>query len=32
MAASLRTVLGRRVAAGLVNVKYGHTAATRRIE
>ncbi len=32
MALACERVLGRRVAAGLVNVKYGHTAATRRIE
>jgi glycerate 2-kinase len=32
MARACERVLGRRIAAGLVNVKYGHTAATRRIE
>jgi glycerate 2-kinase len=32
MARACERVLGRRIAAGLVNVKYGHTAATHRIE
>ena len=32
MARACERVLGSRVAAGLVNVKYGHTAATHRIE
>ena len=32
MARACERVLGNRVAAGLVNVKYGHTGATRRIE
>ncbi len=32
MARAAERVLGRRIAAGLVNVKYGHTARLRRIE
>jgi hydroxypyruvate reductase len=32
MARAAERVLGRQIAAGLVNVKYGHTAALRRIE
>jgi glycerate 2-kinase len=32
MARACERVLGRRIAAGLVNVKYGHTAPTYRIE
>ena len=32
MAAAAESVLGRRIAAGLVNVKYGHVARLRRIE
>ena len=32
MAQAAERVLGRRIAAGLVNVKYGHTAKLRRIE
>jgi hydroxypyruvate reductase len=32
MAAAAERVLGRRIAAGLVNVKYGHVAELRRIE
>ena len=32
MARACERVLGGRIAAGLVNVKYGHTAATYRIE
>jgi glycerate 2-kinase len=32
MAAAAERVLGRRITAGLVNVKYGHTARLRRIE
>ena len=32
MAQAAERVLGRRIAAGLLNVKYGHTAKLRRIE
>jgi hydroxypyruvate reductase len=32
MARAAERVLGRRITAGLVNVKYGHTAKLRRIE
>ncbi len=32
MARALERVLGRRIAGGLVNVKYGHVAPLRRIE
>src|ERR1700678_3194655 len=32
MALACERVLGRHITAGLLNVKYGHTAATRRIE
>jgi hydroxypyruvate reductase len=32
MAQAAERVLGRRIAAGLINVKYGHTAKLRRIE
>ena len=32
MAAAAERVLGRRITAGLVNVKYGHVARLRRIE
>lgn len=32
MAAAAERVLGRRITAGLVNVKYGHVAKLRRIE
>jgi hydroxypyruvate reductase len=32
MARATERVLGRRIAGGLLNVKYGHTAALRRIE
>jgi hydroxypyruvate reductase len=32
MAAAAESVLGRRIVAGLVNVKYGHVARLRRIE
>jgi len=32
MAAAAEQVLGRRITAGLVNVKYGHVAKLRRIE
>src|ERR1700756_129314 len=32
MAAACESVLGRRITAGLVNVKYGHVAKLRRIE
>jgi hydroxypyruvate reductase len=32
MAHAAERVLGRRIAAGLLNVKYGHTAKLRRIE
>src|SRR5271169_3710344 len=32
MARSAERVLGRRIARGLLNVKYGHVAALRRIE
>ena len=32
MAQAAERVLGRRITAGLVNVKYGHTARLRRIE
>jgi glycerate 2-kinase len=32
MARAAERALGRRIAAGLVNVKYGHTAKLRRIE
>lgn len=32
MARAAERVLGRRIAAGLINVKYGHTAKLRRIE
>ncbi len=31
MAAALETLLGRRIAGGIVNVKYGHTARLRRV-
>jgi glycerate 2-kinase len=32
MASALEGLLGRRIAGGLVNVKYGHTARLRRVE
>jgi len=32
MAQAAERVLGRRIAAGLLNVKYGHTVKLRRIE
>jgi hydroxypyruvate reductase len=32
MAQAVERALGRRIAAGLINVKYGHTARLRRIE
>ena len=32
MARALEKLLGRRIAGGLVNVKYGHTAKLRRVE
>jgi glycerate 2-kinase len=32
MASAIETLLGTRIAGGLVNVKYGHTARVRRVE
>jgi glycerate 2-kinase len=32
MAQAIERLLGRRISRGLINVKYGHTAALRRIE